>query len=218
MGAHETDRRAFLMAARALAVLTAGPTTALAPVVNDRSAWDAAMRTFESIVAEIADFSPVWERTHAAYKPDVPSMDGIHWQEFHHGDRNHIARVLDLDKAWARFLDGEGKWWFSADREKCKARHRAALDSIQAYRDADKRHYRDSGMEAADARNDALADAEYEAEMALMDMPAPDLGALAWKLQRIFEIDGPDETMSPWTVSYVGQAIADCRRLLGEAR
>jgi len=211
-----TDRRALLMGAPALAIVASAP--ALAITSNNRAAWDAAMRAYLAAKAEREAFAPIYSQIFDIWYNSRPSMDGIHWPEFHFANRNEVARTLDLEKAWAHFLRGEGQFWWAKDEEgskKAKASYRAALDSVQAFRDAEAAHNRDTGMDAASDESDRLDDIENGAETALMDMPAPDLPALRWKLDRIFDLH--DDGMQPWTVKYVGQAMSDYARLLGEA-
>ena len=54
-----------------------------------------------------------------------------------------------------------------------------------------------------------------DAEAALMDLPAPDLAALRWKLDQTLRIDG--DSTPCWSAEYVRQTVADFRRLCGEA-
>jgi hypothetical protein len=74
--------------------------------------------------------------------------------------------------------------------------------------DLDKELFSNLVEQSADAQRDALK--------ALMDMPAPHLAALRWKLDQAitFESDEDDEYMEAWSRSYVRQTIADYRRLL----
>jgi len=67
---------------------------------------------------------------------------------------------------------------------------------------------------------DQSADEVADARRALLDMPAPELSALRWKLDHVitFEGDvGDDEYMESWSRDYVEQAIADYKRLLPAA-
>lgn len=63
--------------------------------------------------------------------------------------------------------------------------------------------------------DDRLRDLESAADKALMTMPAPDLAALRWKLDRALMID--DGALANWSEWYVRQTIADVARLLGPA-
>lgn len=62
--------------------------------------------------------------------------------------------------------------------------------------------------------DDRLRDLESDADQALMNMPAPDLQALRWKLDRALTIE--DGTLAEWGERYLRQTIADVARLLGE--
>lgn len=53
--------------------------------------------------------------------------------------------------------------------------------------------------------------ADGEALEQLMDMPAPDLAALRWKLEQLHEGDGG---MPAWTAEYIAQTYADVARLM----
>ena len=211
-----TSRRALLKAAPMIAATAAMPAMALTiPTSGDRSAWEAALRTMEQARADDAAFTPIHTRISKAWEASRPSMDGIDWTEFPFTNRDHVARTLDLNKAWHDFLASEGKTWFSRQPEVCKARYRAALDSVRAFRDAEARHDRESGMEEADERWEELGKRVNEAESALMHMPAPDLAALRWKLDQALMIEG--DSICPWSADYVRQTVADFRRLCGEA-
>jgi hypothetical protein len=69
-------------------------------------------------------------------------------------------------------------------------------------------------MDAADERSEALTERFLEARDTLMDMPAPDLAALRWKLEQLPENDGD---LAPWTGAFVRQTFADVARLLPPA-
>lgn len=58
-----------------------------------------------------------------------------------------------------------------------------------------------------------LAESVCETESRLIEMPAPDLSALRWKLERLLAID-PDGTTSGWHGDYVRQTASDIARLL----
>ncbi len=69
------------------------------------------------------------------------------------------------------------------------------------------------------ARNDALAlrvdqlsTAQVEAETLLMELPAPDMRALHWKLAQILTDDG-DGFTTPWSFSLVQPILDDAKRL-----
>lgn len=72
--------------------------------------------------------------------------------------------------------------------------------------------------EAADdeAERDVFSEAVADAESTLMDTPAPDMAALCWKLDKLFETRGgnPDETPG-WDRRAAQSTINDYHRLLG---
>ena len=61
-----------------------------------------------------------------------------------------------------------------------------------------------------------LITAQCTEEDALMVMPAPDGGALQWKLDKLLEPENDGGTPC-WSRDYVQQTVADYRRLLGDA-
>lgn len=205
-----SSRRAVLKAAPVIAAGIAIPSAAATLRVPEREAWDEAFAAHERAKAEDAAFDPIYASINAAWERGRPSMDDIHWSEFPFRNRNEVARTLDLEAAWLNFLDGEEKWWWG-DSENRKARYRAALDSVRAFRDAEAQHDRGSGMTEADERWESLGSAVADTRSALMDLPAPDLAALAWKLAQLREDDG---SLIPWEPEYIQQTFADIDRLL----
>lgn len=67
--------------------------------------------------------------------------------------------------------------------------------------------------ESVDELSDRLLDAFINAKAELMEMPAPDLAALRWKLDIALEIEENGE-LAPWKAHYVAQTLVDYRRLL----
>jgi hypothetical protein len=216
---HTINRRTLLKAAPAGAIALSVPAVAMPATTADRMAWEAAMQNLERIKAEDAVFTPIYNRIHAAWEAGRPSLDMIDWRALNThsaADRSHFARSMDLDAHWRQFLDGEGKWWFAKNPEQKKAKYRAALDTVQAFRDAEARNDRDTGMAEADERYEAFGEAIADAESALMDIPAPDLEALRWKLDQLLEPNSEHSTAA-WSRDYVAQTVADYHRLLGDA-
>lgn len=218
------ERRQFIAGSAIAALSVSALPIAVAATNADRTQWEAALTKYRGIVEQQVAANDHWDRTHAAWEAGRPSMDGIHWKHFwpdgqHKAGRQNIARVIDLDKRWQQYLEGEGKWWFSPTPEKAKAEYRAALDSVQAFRDAEAKHDHDSGYEAANDRSDKLSDSESEASSALMEMPAPDLAALRWKLDYLTEeARHPEGSLGCYSHRFVSQTLADIARLLPEAK
>jgi hypothetical protein len=217
----ETTRRAVLAGAPAIALVATIPGTLTAAPNGLRRDWEGALRAYQQIKAEDEAFTTYWKECNAACKAGAPSLDSIHWKEFGPAGhvprfREQIAMTMDLDEEWQKFLAGEGHWWNASDPEKPKAKFRAALDSVQAYRDAYAANYRDSGLEDADRRFEEFGEAVSEAEWALMDTPAPDLAALHWKLEFLFADDGTD-ACSAWSSNALAPTLPDIARLLPPA-
>ena len=209
-GAHSANSEA----ANTIGATVSNPDTR-SPV--SRVEWEAALDAFENAQLEVLAFDEEWRAVNDAYEAGRPSMDMIQWSEFPYTNHNIVAHTKDLEKAWQHFLDGEDKWWFSPTPEERKAKFRAALDSVQAYRDALAAHNHETGMDAADEQMEALAAREAELERGAMQMPAPDRAALLWKLEILLKPDEDDEdgALSSYRFSYYSQTVADMRRLLG---
>ena len=210
------NRRTAMLALASTGAIASASAAALVDVnAAEAAAWDSALREYNEAKAACAAFSPVWDRTYESWLPNRPSLDMIDWREFAFKDRDHVARVLDLDKEWARYLDGYGKWWFALDPEPCKARFRAALDSIVAFRKAEAQHNANSGMDAANERSERLTDEFCAAEDVLLAMPAPHGTALLWKLDCLFGPDSRDAKGygAGWSPGRLDSILADAQRL-----
>lgn len=219
--APSTSRRQMLTAAMAIpaCALVARSSPAIPRTIPaDRTAWErafAAMRRAE--VASAADAFN-YDRTYAAWEAARPSMDAIHWREFPFVDRDHTARLMDLDKAWTNYLAGEGKWWFAKDADAAKAKHRAALDSIRDFRRCEAENDARFGInEAVEGSND-LDSQLHDTQWALLVMPAPDADALMWKLNYLFGDDGEDGFCGSYRMDAITAIIADTSRLLAAGR
>jgi hypothetical protein len=211
-----TTRRALLKAAPAAVALAAIPATASAASAPDRSKWDAAMRAFHRAKAEDDAFTPgyhqLWSRCDAAlqavphitFPPEAYTGGRCQttadaWQV--REARRDIA-AMDAGKLRLDPLPGLREH-YAIKRELVKAadEREAAMLAINDQ----------FGMDEADERWEALGEATCAARDALMDMPAPDLGALRWKLE---QLPDPDGDMPAWTADFVRQTFADVTRLL----
>lgn len=96
-----------------------------------------------------------------------------------------------------------------ANWQHVKLRHTIAERAYTAFRPTENP---DSAEDAK--KGDELAAIQYAAEEELIEMPAPDRTALLWKLEYLLKGDG--DSIDPWTMSFVAQTVADCRRLLVE--
>ena len=114
---------------------------------------------------------------------------------------NPSLSLMSADIAWGAAYQ---QWRIA------KRRHMLDWDAYRAM------PYSDSEADIASEMSTMSGDALAAAESALMELPAPNLAALRWKLDHILEPDsGSDETPG-WSMGYVRQTIADYRRLLGE--
>lgn len=214
------ERRQFIAGGAVASLSVSTLPIAVATAVTDRRAWNNAIRAKERALEAWEAFGPEYDRVHKAWLANRPSMDGIQWSAFfpehhHPGGKENIARNLDLQARWEQFLEGQGKWWFSQTPDKTKSEFRAALDGVQAFRDAEEQHEIESGMKAADEEYNRLSEADSKALDKVMRMPAPDLAALRWKLDYL-TTDG--ESWDGWSESFTRQTYADIARLLPQGR
>lgn len=96
-----------------------------------------------------------------------------------------------------------------ANWQHVKLRHTIAERAYAAWRRTEDMHNLEDVK-----KGDELAGIQYAAEEELIAMPAPDRAALLWKLEYLLKGDG--NGIDPWTMSFVAQTVADCRRLLVE--
>ncbi|HEX8443030.1 MAG TPA: hypothetical protein VF631_05220 [Allosphingosinicella sp.] len=208
-----------------LAIASTGAiaTTSAAAMVDvnaaEAAAWEAALAEHDAALAAKNAFEPTYDRIEAADEAGRPSMDVIPWNEFTFEDRHHVARIMDIEKRWSLFLEGEGKWWWAPGREDArKAQFRAALDTIRDFRRQEAEHHERSGMNAASTSYDALWDRLGAAENALLDLPAPHGPALLWKLEHLFADDRGDGFCASYSAELMDKVLADARRLLSHGR
>jgi hypothetical protein len=161
-----------------------------------------------------------FDAAYEAYEAKRPGMDMIHWKEFSFRDRDQVARAINVEKEWAFYHEGEGKWWWSNEREKTIARVRAAYDSVLEYRRLDQEANDAAGYDAASDALDAACDRVADADAALIQTPAPDTEALLWKLEQLNELSGPEgaESSAGWSAGTVNAVMADARRFLSHGR
>ena len=230
-------RRAALHSIGTSALLALATTPSLAASRNDAAspapalrqsthaaAWSIALATYERAFQALKADEEVYDRTYSKWMATRPSPDLIDWDECHvlngfGADRNWVAHKMDVEEHWANFLALERQAWWSPDPEQTKRRRRQALDSILAFRRRCDEHLRQSGLDEAVNRSDRLFRAEREAWAALIEMPAPDLRALLWKLEQLLGPDALDaEGHTPaWSEDIVSTVMADARRLIALA-
>lgn len=72
------------------------------------------------------------------------------------------------------------------------------------------------GMKQTEEKWSALGDVVYDAEWALMDVPAPALPELLFKLEKLLTVE--NGSTPGWSESAIEQTMADARRLLSNGR
>lgn len=215
------DRRAFIAAASTSTVAAAIPAVAIsAPIISlDRSEWEAAMAAFERVQEDERVFNPLYLQSwnqcrsecdglpYTTFEPE-PGMSylGAASTENAHFVRHARREVEGLNTGRVRYDPLPDL----IAREK-KLRHvvRDADEreaAVQAIRD---RHR----MDDMDDQSEALTDRYVDARDVLMDMPAPDLAALRWKLEQLTD---PDGSLAGWSAEFVRQTFADVASLLPE--
>lgn len=212
----ELNRRALLMATPALAMLAAVP--AFAAVTPDTSAWDAAMRAFLAAEAASNAYLPGFRVLLTEYSRQTDRIPHVvvgyrgpteistvdHWQVRH--SRKMLADVAEGRAHLENFADVQESFRLDKLLVEAADERQAQLDAI-----------RDRlGYDEADEKADELGDREHDARWALMNMPAPTLPALLWKLEYLLTSD--ESGCASWSNEAMAQTVADMRRLLGEAR
>lgn len=72
--------------------------------------------------------------------------------------------------------------------------------------------YQDAARGTDEEAEDGACDAYSDARWNLIHMPAPDLGALRWKLEYLLE--GSNGSIDPWELTALEQTMRDIRRLM----
>lgn len=211
--------RRGVLGALSLATLAGGATFAAMPAgaPRDRAAWDAAMIALDRAKRAVEADDKRFNAIHDAYERDKPDYRKIDSRAFPFMDHREVAHSYDLDEYWAKYLAGEGKWWWPGKepgaRDAAIARAKASFDSVRAYRAEREALDQRIGMSAACDRNDRLND-EYTAAIdALIALPAPDGAALLWKLEYVMAC-GDSGFSAGWSEDFLAGVLTDARRLL----
>lgn len=211
----ETNRRTAL---GMLALIPAiAPYEAVLAASSDRAAiaWARACRRYDEAKEAASAFNAIYYDILARWQAGRPSLDMIDWKagQFTYMDRGQVAHVMDVEKHWRDFLDGEGKSWAAKNSAVVKAEKRRAIDSILAYRREFQEHEERSGMNAAEKRNERLNDCLMAATEALVRTPAPNGNALAFKI----EVMRREREDCEFPEEYLDALLSDARRIGGEA-
>ncbi len=209
-----TSRRALLKGAPVAFVALAVPAGVSATVAVDRKAWKRARAAYDALRAEDAAFSAHYHRTWEACSSECKQVPHVILEPSAHTGKWHVSTADDWYVRRCRSdvaaLDA-GKMRFDPlpDLQEHERQMRALVEAadtrdgvIQAIRDR-------YDMEALDDQSDDLGDRLAEAQSIVMDLPAPDLAAVHWKLTQLRD---PDGTMVSWSADYVEQTFADVAR------
>lgn len=212
-------RRALLGAAAALPAIATLSAPALATVATDRRAWKRAFAAMEKAKAALDADDQIYDRINSKYRAACQAIPHVTTQatyEDYAGQRATMTTAepehVVLAKRMLRGLKSYG-----ADSADYVATCRELLAAHEE-REAAMQRINDSlGYGAAYDRNEDLGHAAYEAETALILMPAPDAEALLWKLDNLFGAGATgDGDYSPsYSMEWINRIIADVRDLTG---
>lgn len=201
-----TTRRAILGAIASTPALAVScspqPATAqglvCAPIV-DRTEWDRKQAHRAECIRRSQEASKAVDRANAALTAATPPTDHIDWDAYPpRADRKGLLRFAVLSNP------------LGSDRVE------AANQQIRDWRKAVGAVENQVGWVIAQDEWSDAATAWADADHDLLNTPAPDLEALAWKVEHLLEVSN-DET-SAWHAAYLGTTLEDVRRLLrGEA-
>jgi len=186
----------------------------------DRTAWDRAFAAMEKARDADEAFRPVFEAAADGFERDRPSGDDIKLRPIAPlvtpQARTEILYRADLDKLHADYIAAHRVSWWAPDPDAVIARHKACCDEVRRFRAErqavkDRHNYGDIA-----ARYEALSQRFYDTQNTLLNLPAPDLAALHWKLEHLFAegaAEGGDGA-EPWAQHVMANLMADVRRLM----
>jgi hypothetical protein len=180
----------------------------------DATAWGDALNALVKSSTDLEAFIPIHNAAWKTFLDNQPSPDMIDWRPFLLADRRHLLHAADLDEMEAKFIAGEGKWWWGAS---IKERQLKSFAQLREFR----RLYAEveAPFDEIEEQWSALVTAEDAAEVAVFQAPAPHLAALRWKLERLFGegARGPDRHGDSHGPERLDPVMADIARLAGEA-
>ena len=179
------------------------------------AAWDAAFAHMEACKAKSDASEREWNLLYDAYEAGIPSSDHINWREFGpSADKRHILHgTFDIDGHEKWRLESEGRLWWAGNPEKVRAEIKATCDEVREFRRQLQAHNDRLDYDAATDRLEELVDAYSDSLTALVEMPAPDVSALLWKVNYLFS---PESCI--WASEYTAQFHRDAGRLLSQGR
>lgn len=217
------SRRAVMAGVASIAA--AMPVAAM-PVANavvgftpNRSAWNAAMDAFRKAEVEAdateAVFMPLHDTVRAEiaalpHKP-LPSDPYVGGRGVTTENRAYVDLARRRIEEW-----DAGKVRLEQHVREDYEQHIAACRKIVGVDDERKAEIaaieQQHGYREAEERCEALGEVRYEAEWALMELPAPDLPALRWKLEKLLEVH--NGSCAGWSEEAIAQTVADMQRLM----
>ena len=205
------NRREVLTGMALASAAVAVPATVVAKSLPaSRVAWDRAMAHMRRCEEAFKRSEQGYDAFEQAYERARPSVDMIDFHEFRPApDRDHVARVLDIDKYEEQRLSSEGKLWWAENPEACRAKIRAACDSVREFRRLERDAAQRTGFHAYSEKHEAISERHSEALDALVEMPAPDAEALLWKITYLFTASD-----TCWSEDFTAQFFTDANRLL----
>ncbi|MDP9412805.1 MAG: hypothetical protein M3Q08_01665 [Pseudomonadota bacterium] len=213
------SRRAALATIAGTSAVAALPVAAAATIPAERSAWDRAFAAYKAASAEDQAFNAVFDRLYARCKAaeeaiphNVLRPDPYTGQAtpVSTADRMFVQHARSwVEKITAGTMKLDPLSSLQEHYQLCQE-VAAAADERDAKVEAVRARF---GMDDAEEKWEALGQRAYEAEWALMEIPAPDAPALLFKLEKLLEVER-DGSTAPWAERAVRQTIADARRLL----
>lgn len=218
------SRRAVIGAIPLAALITAAPAAALIgklgnPSCVERREWEAAWLCYDEAVKADAAFNLIFDEADArrtAEHEAIPHMDLPANPSFGIAEPTTTANWYYIRRAKEQIAADEGRSTPLTHPRAIEC-HRLCVEAVAV---ADARNARLQaiddrlGYDATEQRWTDLGERVSEARSALMSLPAPDLPALAWKLEYLLR-DDDGGGCAAWSNDFLIQPRADIARLLG---
>ena len=177
--------------------------------------WKAAYALAQRLSKELDAVTLAFDRL----RPDLSEIEGTIKRRFPGKYVRVVALTEDIEGAWERMVNSQGRLWWGRDLEEMKAKARADYDAILAWRVRYERAAHVTGHDSVNEEHDAAWDLESEARSRLMKTPAGDCDGATLKLDLLFGADviDSDGFCESWTADWVLPAIADAKRFLERA-
>lgn len=177
----------------------------------DTAGWDKAMSVHDAVKREHDAYEPVHDTAYEAYHAEIEPLEAaLPYAAFPFENRGYVANTLDLDEAEQHIRKRAGV--INSDAH--TAEQLAAIGLIREFRNAKRAAAARLNLDAIGEEMEARTDAYCDSRHALMEMPAPNLAALRWKLDYAFAECREGRSMDCWHADFMAQTIADYQRLL----